>query len=165
MRLTVYTDYALRVLMYVAVRPDRRPTISQVAASYGISRNHVMKVVYQLGVAGFLETTRGQNGGMRLARDPAGISLGEVVRQTEPDLALVPCLDPVNAACVILPACRLRHALQRARLAFLEVLDSYSLADLVENRQVLNDLLDRGAPPETSVRTRATVTLLGRDIP
>jgi Rrf2 family nitric oxide-sensitive transcriptional repressor len=141
MRLTVYTDYALRVLMYVAVRPEPRPTIGQIAASYGISRNHLMKVVHELGLAGFLETVRGKNGGLRLARPAAEIGLGEVVRRTEPDLALVPCFDPINAACAITPACRLRGALNQARLAFLKVLDDYTLADLVENRDALRQLL------------------------
>jgi Rrf2 family nitric oxide-sensitive transcriptional repressor len=146
MRLTVYTDYSLRVLMYVALHPERRPTIGEVAASYGISKNHVMKVVHQLGVAGYIATLRGQSGGMRLARSPQEISLGEVVRRTEPDLALVPCFDPINAACVITPACKLRRALQQARGAFLAVLDAYSLADLVENRDALRQLLAQGAP-------------------
>lgn len=145
MRLTVYTDYSLRVLMYVAVRPDRRPTIAEVAAAYGISKNHIMKVVHQLGVAGYIETTRGQNGGMRLARPPAEIVLGEVVRRTEPDMALVPCFDPVNAPCAISPACKLRRALQQARSAFLAVLDEYSLADLTENQEVLAGLLAQNA--------------------
>jgi Rrf2 family nitric oxide-sensitive transcriptional repressor len=147
MRLTVYTDYALRVLMYVAVRPDPRPTISAIAASYGVSRNHLMKVVYQLGVAGYLETVRGKNGGLRLARPAGEIVLGEVVRRTEPDLALVPCFDPVNAPCAITPACRLRGALHQARAAFLQVLDSYTLADLVENRAALAGLLLEPAAP------------------
>lgn len=146
MRLTVHTDYALRVLMYVAVRPEPRPTISAIAASYGISRNHLMKVVYQLGVAGYLETVRGKNGGLKLARPAGEIGLGEVVRRTEPDFALVPCFDPVGAACAITPACRLRSALHQARAAFLKVLDSYTLADLVENRAVLDELLPDGAP-------------------
>lgn len=141
MRLTVYTDYALRVLMYVAVRAEPRPTIGQIAASYGISRNHLMKVVHELGVAGFLETVRGKNGGLRLARPAAEIGLGEVVRRTEPDLALVPCFDPINAACAITPACRLRGALNQARQAFLKVLDDYTVADLVENRAALRELL------------------------
>lgn len=146
MRLTVYTDYALRVLMYVAVRGEPRPTIAQIAASYGISRNHLMKVVHELGVAGYLETARGKNGGLRLARPAGEIGLGEVVRRTEPDLALVPCFDPVNAACAISPACRLRGALNQARLAFLQVLDGYTLADLVENRGALQDLLGEALP-------------------
>lgn len=147
MRLTVYSDYALRVLMYVALHRERRPTIAEVAASYGVSKNHIMKVVHQLGVAGYLVTVRGQSGGMRLARTPQEINLGEVVRRTEPDLALVPCFDPIGAACVITPACVLRGALQQARHAFLSVLDGYSLADLVENRETLRQLF-AAAPRE-----------------
>lgn len=155
MRLTVYTDYSLRVLMYVALHPERRPTIGEVAASYGISKNHVMKVVYQLGLAGYVETVRGQSGGMRLAKPPQDIILGEVVRRTEPDLALVPCFAPAEAACVITPACKLRHVLHEARAAFLAVLDDYSLADLVENREILRDLLAGTAdPPIATARER-----------
>jgi Rrf2 family transcriptional regulator, nitric oxide-sensitive transcriptional repressor len=149
MRLTVYTDYSLRVLMYVALHPDRRPTIGQIASSYGISKNHVMKVVHQLGVAGYIETVRGQSGGMRLRRSAEEINLGEVVRRTEPDLALVPCFEPINSACVITPACKLRRALHEARAAFLAVLDGYSLADLVDNREVLRELFARG--PQSTI--------------
>ena len=155
MRLTVYTDYSLRVLMYVALHPERRPTIGEIAASYGISKNHVMKVVYQLGLAGYVETVRGQSGGMRLAKPPQDIILGEVVRRTEPDLALVPCFAAAEAACVITPACKLRHVLHEARAAFLAVLDDYSLADLVENREILRDLLAGTAdPPIATARER-----------
>lgn len=145
MRLTVYTDFSLRVLMYVALHPDRRPTIGEIASSYGISKNHIMKVVHQLGVAGYIETVRGQSGGMRLARSADAINLGEVVRRTEPDLALVPCFEPTNSACVITPACKLRRALHEARAAFLAVLDSYSLGDLIDNREVLRDLFAQGS--------------------
>lgn len=141
MRLTVYTDYSLRVLMYVALRPDRMVTISEIATSYGISRNHIMKVVYELGVGGYIETVRGQNGGMRLAKTPQDIGLGDVVRRCEPDMALVPCFEPLHAACVITPACKLKRALQRARDSFMSVLDEYSLADLTENREALSALL------------------------
>ena len=150
MRLTVYTDYSLRVLMYVALHPERRPTIGEVAASYGISKNHVMKVVYQLGLAGYVETVRGQSGGMRLAKPPQDIIVGEVVRRTEPDLALVPCFQVAVTACVITPACNLRRALHEARAAFLAVLDDYSLADLVENREILRDLLARAVDAPTA---------------
>jgi Rrf2 family nitric oxide-sensitive transcriptional repressor len=150
MRLTVYTDYSLRVLMYVALHPERRPTIAEVASSYGISKNHIMKVVYQLGLAGYIETVRGQSGGMRLASPAREIVLGEVVRRTEPDLALVPCFDPINTACAITPACRLRGALHQARAAFLAVLDGYSVADLIENREVLRELLSASPPVAAS---------------
>ena len=147
MRLTIYTDYALRVLMYVAVKPTPLPTIGAIAQSYGISRNHLMKVVYQLGLAGYLETIRGKHGGLRLARRPEDIVLGELVRTTEPDLAVVPCFDPVNFNCVITPGCKLRRVLHEARAAFLKVLDSYTLADLVENQQMLVSLLEVGPAP------------------
>ena len=141
MRLTVYTDYALRVLIYVAVRPEPLPTIGQIADAYQISRNHLMKVVYELGQAGYLETVRGKNGGLRLARKPQEIGLGRLVRETEPDMALVPCFDPIRAQCAITPACRLRGALAEARAAFLAVLDGYTLADLVGNGASLQALL------------------------
>ena len=148
MRLTVYTDYALRVLMYLAIHPEPKPTIGEIASSYAVSRNHLMKVVYELGVAGYIETVRGKGGGLRLARSPESIVLGEVIRRTEPDMALVPCFDPVNTVCAITPACKLRVALHQARAAFLDVLDSYTLADLVENRAVLQPLLAREPAPE-----------------
>lgn len=148
MRLTVYTDYALRLLMYVAVKEDGLATIAEVANSYGISKNHLMKVAYQLGVAGYVETVRGRGGGLRLARPVEAINLGDVVRHTEPDMALVQCFPPVDAPCAIRPACVLRRALDRAGKAFLEVLDGYSLADLVKPRAPLRSLLAIGPPTE-----------------
>lgn len=146
MRLTVYTDFSLRVLMFVALQPERLPTIAEIAASYGISKNHLMKVVYELGQAGYIETVRGKNGGLRLAQQPRDVVLGEVVRRTEPDMALVPCFDPVKTPCVLTPACILRRALHEARSAFLAVLDAYTLADLVENRGALSALLAQSVP-------------------
>ncbi|MGH6956402.1 MAG: RrF2 family transcriptional regulator [Caulobacteraceae bacterium] len=145
MRLTVYSDFSLRVLMYVALNDERRPTIGQIAASYGISRNHVMKVAYDLGAAGYLKSQRGKGGGLALARPPERIGLGELIRRTEPDLALVPCFDPVRQPCVISPACRLRHALHEAQAAFLAVLDGYTLADLLVPAAPLRALLAAGA--------------------
>lgn len=141
MRLTVYTDYALRLLMYLAVKDGGLATISEVAESYGISKNHLMKVAHQLGLAGYVETVRGRSGGLRLAKPVETIGLGDVVRQTEPDMALVPCLKPVDATCAIRPCCVLRRALEKAGAAFLEVLDGYSLADLVKPRTPLRSLL------------------------
>jgi len=146
MRLTVYSDFALRVLMYLAVHPEPMPTIGEIATSYGISRNHLMKVVYELGVAGYIETVRGKKGGLRLKRRPEDIGLGEVIRQTEPDLDLVPCFARRGAdCCAITPACSLKGALHRARAAFMEVLDGYTLADLVRNGAELRALLARSA--------------------
>ena len=158
MRLTVYTDYALRLLMYLAVKDDGLATISEVAASYGISKNHLMKVAHQLGVAGYVDTVRGRSGGLRLAKPVEAIGLGDVVRRTEPDMALVQCFKPVDAPCAIRPCCVLRGALEKAAAAFLDVLDGYSLADLVQPRSSLRSLLaiERPAPsPANRKRTAA----------
>ena len=141
MRLTVYTDYSLRMLMYLAAKEGGRVTIAEVARAYGISKAHLTKVAHQLGVAGYVETTRGKGGGLRLARPAGEIGLGDVVRRVEPDMALVPCFEPLHAPCLIVPACGLRGALYEARQAFLTVLDRYSLADLVQRRAALAALL------------------------
>ena len=141
MRLTVYTDYALRLLMYLAVKDDGLATIAEVAKSYGISKNHLMKVAHQLGVAGYVGTVRGKGGGLRLARRPQDIVIGEVVRRTEPDMALVPCFAPDDASCAIFSSCALRGVLSKARDAFLSALDGHTLADLVRSRAPLRRLL------------------------
>ena len=130
MRVTVYSDYSLRLLMYLAVRPERLSTIKEIAEAYDISANHLMKVVHQLGLAGYVETIRGRSGGMRLGRPAAEIGLGEVIRHTEPDMDIVPCFEPENRTCPLSRACRLKSALDKARLAFMSVLDEYTLADL-----------------------------------
>lgn len=141
MRLTVYTDYALRLLMFLAVKQDGLATIAEVAESYGVSKNHMMKVAHQLGVAGYVETVRGRSGGLRLAKPAASINVGDVVRRTEQDMALVPCFEPGDASCAISPCCTLRHALAEAANAFMGVLDGYSLNDLVKPRAPLIRLL------------------------
>ena len=160
MRLTVYTDFSLRVLMFLELKGDRLATISEIAKTYGISKNHLMKVVYQLGLAGYVETVRGKGGGIRLARPPENIVLGEVVRRTESDMALVPCFAPEAASCAIFRSCRLRHVLSEARDAFLAVLDGCSLADLVRPRAPLTKLLfieanDRTPTRQTTRQRRA----------
>ena len=144
MRLTVYTDYSLRMLLYLAVKEDGLATIAEVAGAYAISKAHLTNVAHQLGLAGYVVTVRGKGGGLRLARPAASIGLGDVVRRTEPDMALVPCFEPVQAPCPIAPACGLRGALYEARQAFLAVLDRYSLADLVQRRVELGALLHAG---------------------
>ncbi len=135
MRLTRYTDYSLRVLLFLAVEPARKATIEEIAEAYGISRTHLMKVVRELGRHGLVDTVRGRGGGLRLARAPETIRLGDVVRRTEEDLALVDCFDPEGVPCRIDPACRLRPVLHAALAAFLAVLDETTLADLVERRR------------------------------
>jgi Rrf2 family nitric oxide-sensitive transcriptional repressor len=155
MRLTVYTDYSLRLLMYLALKDDGLATIEEIAKSYGISKNHLMKVAHQLGVAGYVDTVRGRHGGLRLAKPAKAIGLGEVVRHTEPDMAIVMCFEPVNADCAVLPYCVLRKALGRARNAFIDVLDDYTLADLVKPRASLQAMLSIEAvkPPRTFAKT------------
>lgn len=139
MRLTTLTDYALRMLVHLAVAPDGRASIADVARAYAISEAHLMKVAHQLGRAGFVATRRGRGGGLALASPPEAISLGAVVRAMEPDLALVPCM--AGAACAIGPACRLESRLAEARAAFLAVLDAASLADIAAPRAILRSLL------------------------
>lgn len=141
MRLTTYTDYSLRLLIYVAARGEASATILEVAESYGISRHHLVKVAHQLGLKGYLTTTRGKKGGLRLARPAREIIVGDVVRNMEPDMAIVPCLHPEGGDCRIVPACRLRSALEDARKAFLAVLDELTLADLMHSRKKLQVLL------------------------
>jgi Rrf2 family transcriptional regulator, nitric oxide-sensitive transcriptional repressor len=156
MRLTVYTDYALRMLMYLALKDDGLATIEEIAQSYGISKNHLMKVAHQLGVAGYLDTVRGRRGGLRLAKPAKAIGLGEIVRHTEPDMAIVMCFEPVNAECAILPYCVLRKALERARNAFVEALDDYTLSDLVKPRASLQAMLS--LPPLKATKESTTKT-------
>lgn len=130
MRLTGFSDYALRVLMYAATRSDRLITIEETAEIYGISRAHLMKVVNQLTRAGFLKATRGRTGGLALAKRPDKIRLSDVIRATEPDFALVECFTPGNN-CLITPRCRVKGVLKEALNAFVETLDRYTLADLI----------------------------------
>jgi Rrf2 family nitric oxide-sensitive transcriptional repressor len=130
MRLTNFSDYSMRVLMYAATRSDRLITIEETAEVYGISRAHLMKVVNRLTRAGFLKATRGRTGGLALARRPDKIRLSDVIRATEPDFALVECFTPENN-CLITPRCRLKGILKEALSAFVDTLDSYTLADLI----------------------------------
>src|SRR6201989_1202654 len=120
-RLTVYTDYALRMLMYLALKKDQLATIAEIAESYDISKNHLMKVAHQLGVAGYVETVRGRGGGLRLPKPSRSSGLGDGVRRPEPDMAIVVCLEPLDGPCAIKPACVLKRALKKARDAFVEV--------------------------------------------
>lgn len=143
MRLTLSTDYALRLLMLVGLEPDRLVTIEEVADRFHISKNHLMKVAYQLGQAEYLETVRGRNGGLRLGKAPDQIVVGDVVRTMEPDFAVVECESPTGY-CRIAPCCTLRSAMREAVQAFLEKLDQYTLEDLLRPRSRLGQLLGVG---------------------
>lgn len=129
MRLTRYTDYAMRVLLYLGARPEALCSISEVSRAYGISQNHLMKVVNDLARAGYVASVRGRFGGIRLGRPAGEINVGAVVRHTEDGFDLVDC-----AGCVIAPACGLTGALDEALAAFMRVLDDYTLEDLLARR-------------------------------
>jgi Rrf2 family nitric oxide-sensitive transcriptional repressor len=142
MRLTSYTDYSLRTLIYLGVSPDRLTPVSEVAEAYGLSKNHLMKVANHLAAGGYVEAVRGNRGGIRLARTPAEINIGAVVRHTETDMNLVECFCPGKAGgCRIESGCLLRSALRSALRAFLGVLDGYTLANLMQSRPLLEELL------------------------
>jgi len=151
MRLTYSTDYALRLLILVGLETDRLVTIEEVATRFGISRNHLMKVAFQLGQGGYLETVRGRNGGLRLGKAPGQIVVGQVVREMEPDFAVVECQSPAGY-CKIAPCCTLRSAMREAVRAFLTKLDQYTLEDLLRPKSKLRHLL--GTTRETIAHFR-----------
>ena len=133
MRLTLYTDYSWRVLLYLAYRKDETVTISELADFYKISRNHLVKVVHNLGLNGYIQTLRGKHGGLRLARPASEIIIGDVVRTMEPDFDLLECFNPEEDHCVISRACNLKGVLFSARNAFLRELDKHTLDDVVKS--------------------------------
>lgn len=137
MRLTRYTDYAMRVLLYLGAQPEKVCSISEIARAYGISQNHLMKVAHDLGKAGYIEGVRGRFGGIRLAKPAEEINVGDVVRQTEEGFELVEC-----SSCLIAPACGLTGVLDEALAAFMAVLDRYTLADLLKKRSKLMRLFE-----------------------
>jgi Rrf2 family nitric oxide-sensitive transcriptional repressor len=130
MRLTNMTDYAMRLLIFVAQQPQRLCTIAEIARSHGISEAHLMKITHQLALAGWIETVRGKGGGMRLARPPEDIVLGDVVRSTEPDLAIVECFAS-GGNCRLTGNCKLAGVLDGALRSFMEHLDGHTLADIL----------------------------------
>jgi Rrf2 family nitric oxide-sensitive transcriptional repressor len=140
MRLTQLSDYSLRVLMYLGARPNRLATIQEIASAYGISDNHLMKVVHRLAQHGFVETVRGRGGGLRLKGQAGDIRLGAVVRAVEEDFRLVECFGS-DDTCRITNVCRLRRVLHGALNAFMAYLDEWTLADLVQKPKALVDVL------------------------
>ena len=133
-RLTQHTDYALRMLIHAALRAPALTTVGEVAQTYELSATHLNKVAQTLAEHGLLQTVRGRAGGIRLLRDPASIRIGAVVRVTEPDFQIAPCMAPGSRACAIHGACDLRHVLARAIEAFIAELDKWTLADMVKER-------------------------------
>lgn len=141
MRLTTFSDYSLRVLMYLGVHRDRLATINEIAQTYGVSENHLMKVVHHLGRHGYVETVRGKGGGMRLARPPGRINIGAVVRKSEDSLTLVECFDKATSRCRIESVCLLKGALAEALDAFFTALERYTLDDLLASAPRLGAIL------------------------
>jgi Rrf2 family transcriptional regulator, nitric oxide-sensitive transcriptional repressor len=156
MRLTMHTDYALRMLIQLGVHTDRLVTVNETAQVYRASKNHMMKVAHRLCTEGFAVSVRGNGGGLRLARHPADINVGDVVRRMESDFSLVGCFEPRCEECRISSACLLRSALHRALKAFHEVLDEYSLQDLLVTRPLLEELF-AGVPIAAMGRRRAAL--------
>ncbi len=141
MHLTLHADYSMRVLLYLAARPESLVSTQEVSEAYGISKNHLVRVVQALGKEGLIEVRPGRTGGITLARPPTEISLGQVFRVTEPDFHLVECFNQEENTCPIAPACGLKGVLYEAREAFLGVLDKYTLADVMKrSRRDLTDL-------------------------
>ena len=145
MRLTRFTEYSLRVLMVLGLLPDRLVTIDDIARRYGISHDHLRKIVHQLSCLGYIETVRGKRGGLRLARAPEEINLGQVVRDFEADMELAECFASEPTNCPVESCCRLQPVLRDALAAFLDVLDGYTLSDLLHPRRRLLRLLEGGA--------------------
>lgn len=142
MRLSVQTDYALRTLMFLAAKEGHHP-IAEIARSYGISKNHLMKVAQRLVAEGFIESVRGRGGGLKLARPAAALNVGAIVRTMEETGSFVECFDQSTNSCVVTPVCGLRHALSGAVEAFLHHLDAFTVSDLVGDIQDFQILLDR----------------------
>jgi Rrf2 family nitric oxide-sensitive transcriptional repressor len=152
MRLTAFSDYSLRVLMYLGVHRERLATIREIAHAHDVSENHLMKVVHDLSRRGYVETMRGKGGGIRLARAPGDINVGEVVRDAEDDIAFVECFDRSTSNCRIAPACMLKGVLREALDAFFATLERYTLADILATRPKLVKLMPSIAPPPAARR-------------
>lgn len=142
MRLTDYTDYTLRALIYLGLHRDELVTIQQIADSYAISKNHLMKIINRLSQDGLVESVRGRSGGVRLAKHPFDVNLGALVRATEQDFRLVECFSKTNNHCVLSSACRLQQALHQAMDAFFAVLDGMTLEDVLGNAEELRPLVE-----------------------
>ena len=154
MHLTAFTDYSLRVMIFVAAQPEGRATIAEVAGAFDISESHLTKVVHFLGKAGFLANVRGRGGGLRLARPAADINIGDVVRTTEGAAKPAECFDPATNTCIIAQVCRLRGVLTDAVASFYAALDRNTLADLAANRKPLARVLFQARPARAGIGRR-----------
>ena len=130
MNLTLHTDYSLRILLYLAEHTDRPVSTREISDAYGVSRTHLVRVVQTLQSHGFVHASTGRTGGITLARDPAAINIGEVIKRTEPNFRIVECFDPLENTCRIVPVCSLRGVLDDALQSFFRTLERYTLADI-----------------------------------
>ncbi|WP_454784377.1 Rrf2 family transcriptional regulator [Legionella sp. WA2024007413] len=145
MQLTQFTDYSLRALIYIALKQNTC-TINDIASAYAISHNHLIKIIHNLSKMGIIKTIRGKNGGIIMAENPAEINLKTLVLKLEPHFDLVPCFNQDKANCCIAPTCKLRKILLEAQKAFFEVLEQFSLEDIIQNKIELYPLLK--LPPQ-----------------
>ena len=154
MRLTAYTDYTLRTLMYLATNQDRLVTIQDIADLHSISKNHLMKVVHQLGLSGMVDTVRGRNGGLKLSKQPKQINIGEVVRNTESDFFMAECFDHGDTSCAYASACALKGVLSSATAAFLAILDGVTLEDLISKKAKGAGLNTKSSPIHLHIKSK-----------
>lgn len=140
MQLTQFTDYSIRALIYIAVR-DEICTIQDITKAYNISNHHMVKIIHNLSKLGFIKTNRGKGGGITMAVSPTEINLGKIVNQIEPSFDLVPCFNKEKSNCCIAPVCKLKTILFEAKTGFVSILDRYTLADILSNKQELKELL------------------------
>jgi len=130
MQLTTFTDYALRSLMYLAARPDEKSSVKEIAEHYGISRNHLVKIVHRLSQLGYVETTKGKGGGIQIAEGTGKLRLGDLVKALEPNMHIVECFDAETNTCRITESCHLKHCLFEATANFIDTMNQYTLADV-----------------------------------
>jgi Rrf2 family transcriptional regulator, nitric oxide-sensitive transcriptional repressor len=147
MQLTLFTDYALRMLMYLAIAGDRLVPIAEIAEAFDSSTHYMLKVAQELARLGYIDAVRGRNGGVRLSVEPSRIGLGQLVRETEPPGGVLDCVGNAEAECVIVGSCRLRRVLREAQQAFHQVLDRHTLSDLLTQRNKLRQLLQISPAP------------------
>ena len=141
MQLTLFSDYSLRLLMYLGLKPKQIIPIGEISEAFGVSRHYMLKVMNELVQLGYIEAVRGRGGGVYLAKRPADVKLGKLIRRTEPEGGVLDCIDNKHADCPIVPACRLRKVFTEAQHEFYRVLDQYTLADLIERPERLIRLL------------------------
>jgi Rrf2 family nitric oxide-sensitive transcriptional repressor len=137
MQLTSFTDYGLRTLMYLAAHPNKLSSVKEISEYYGVSRNHLVKVAHRLSQLGYINSTKGKGGGLKLAKNPATLYLGNIVQQLEPNMEMVECFNQKTNTCRITEACQLKHYLFEASEVFIDTLNKYTLADIMTDKKLV----------------------------